>query len=63
MDNPKYKAGDTVWHMFVGMPIETKVKEYVGGKEKLYKCFFYLTTAHFREYQLYPTKEDLLNSM
>ena len=59
----KYKVGDEVWYIFVGMPIQSKVYEIIGGKEKLYRCKFYLQATVFREEELFPTKEELLKSL
>jgi uncharacterized protein YodC (DUF2158 family) len=57
-----YKIGDEVWYRFVGKSIKSKVVE-VNEKTGLYRCTFYATTATFRENELYPTKEELLNSL
>lgn len=59
----KYNIGDEVWVKFIGRPLKSKVYEIIGGKEKLYRCAFYLTTATFREDELFPTKEELLKSL
>ena len=56
----KYKVGDEVWYNFIGISIQSKVYEVIGGKEKLYRCKLYLQAATFREEELFPTKEELL---
>jgi uncharacterized protein YodC (DUF2158 family) len=58
----KYKTGDEVWYRFVVNTIKAKVIE-VNAKTGLYRCTFYATTATFRENELYPTKEELLNRL
>lgn len=59
----KYKVGDEVWYCFMGLYIKSRVLEIVGGKERLYRCLFYLTSSYFTEEELFPTKEALLNRM
>lgn len=59
----KYNIGDEVWFSFIGKPIKSKVYEIIGGEEKLYRCGFYLQSATFSEDELFPTKEELLNSL
>lgn len=56
----KYKVGDEVWFWFVGMAIKSEVYDVIGGKEKLYRCEFYLQSATFSEDELFPTEEELL---
>lgn len=56
----KYNIGDEVWYCFVGNAIKGKVVDFKRG---LYHCTFYLTTATFREEELFPTKEELLESL
>ena len=58
----KYKVGDEVWYYFMGLSIKSRVLEIAGGKERLYRCLFYLTSSYFKEGELFPTKEALLNS-
>ena len=59
----KYNIGDEVWFKFLNEPFKSKVYDYIGGKEKLYRCKFFLQTAACREDELFPTKEELLNSL
>ena len=59
----KHNVGDEVWLLFLGKPFKSKVYQVIGGKEKLYRCEFYLQSATFREDELFPTKEELLKSL
>lgn len=59
----KYNIEDKVWFKFINEPFLSKVREYIGGKEKLYRCKFFLTTCVCREDELFPTKEELLKSL
>ena len=59
----KYNIGDEVWFKFIDEPYKSEVYDYIGGKEKLYRCKLYLQSAAFREEDLYPTKEELLKSL
>lgn len=60
---PKYNIGDEVWFKFINEPFKSVIREYIGGKEKLYRCKFFLTTCVVREDELFPTKEELLKSL
>lgn len=59
----KYKVGDEVWFRSVGNIFKSNVVKVIGGKEKLYRCTFYLTTSVFREEKLFPSEEKLLKSL
>lgn len=59
----KYNIGDEVWFMFLNKPFQSKVYAYVGGKEKLYRCKFFLQSTCEREDRLFPTKEELLKAL
>ena len=63
MEEYKYKIGDEVWYYFINRPIKSEVYKIIGGKEKLYKCRFYLQATTFREEELFSTKEELLKSL
>lgn len=56
----KYNIGDEVWYNVVGNAVKDKV---VAIERGLYRCTFYMTTAHFRDEELFPTKEELLKSL
>lgn len=60
MEEPKYKIDDEVWFMFINEPFKSKVRTYVGGEEKLYRCSFFLTTCVKREENLFKSKEELI---
>lgn len=61
----KYNIGDKVWHRFVGNNIKTTIRDikidYKGVPT--YYCDFFLSAIPFREDELFPTKEELLNSL
>lgn len=59
----KYNIGDEVWFMFINEPFQSKVYDYIGGKEKLYRCKFFLQSTYEREDRLFPTKEELIKSL
>ena len=59
----KYNIGDEVWFKSLNEPFKSVIREYIGGKEKLYRCKFYLTTCVCKEDELYSTKEELLKSL
>lgn len=60
----KYKVGDKVWFRFVSHNIQTTIRKIkISHKEILYLCDFYLTTASFREEELFPTEEELINHL
>lgn len=56
----KYNIGQEVWYRVVGNAVKGKV---IAIERGLYRCTFYMTTAHFREEELFPTKEELLKSL
>lgn len=61
----KYKVGDKVWFRFISHNHRTTIRkikiDYKGVP--LYFCDFYLTTASFREEELFPTEEELINHL
>lgn len=56
----KYNIGDEVWYNIVGNAVKGKV---VAIERGLYRCTFYMTTAYFRDEEIFPTKEELLKSL
>lgn len=61
----KYNIGDEVWYRFVGDNIRTTVRkiEFDYKGVPTYFCYFFLSTAPFREDQLFSTEEELLKSL
>lgn len=61
----KYKIGQKVWHRFVNTNIKTTIRnikfDYKGVPT--YFCDFYLTTAAFREEELFESEEELIRSL
>jgi hypothetical protein len=61
----KYNVGNKVWHRFVSNNICTKVRrievDYKGVPT--YFCDFFLSVIAFREDELFPSEEELLNSL
>lgn len=61
----KYKIGQKVWHRFVSSNIKTTIRnikfDYKGVPT--YFCGFYLTTAAFREEELFESEEELIRSL
>ena len=62
INEAKYNIGDEVWFNSINTPFKSKVRQYIGGKEKLYRCKFFLTTCVCREDELFPTEEELIKS-
>ena len=60
---PKFNVGDEVWFLFLGKPFKSKVYEYIGREEKLYRCAFFLQSSTFREDELFATEKELLESL
>ena len=59
----KFNIGEEVWVLFLGKPFKSKVYQYIGGEEKLYRCAFFLQSSVYREDELFATKEELLDSL
>lgn len=58
----KYNVGDKVWHGGAGYSIKSTVRNikiYKGVPT--YYCDFFLSVIAFKEGELFPTKEELLN--
>ena len=60
---PKFNVGDEVWLLFLGEPFKSKVYQYIGGEEKLYRCAFFLQSSVYREDELFATEKELLDSL
>lgn len=59
----KFNIGDEVWVLFLGKPFKSKVYQYIGGEEKLYRCAFFLQSSVYREDELFATEKELLDSL
>lgn len=61
----KYDIGQEVWYRFVSSNIKTAIRDikidYKGVPT--YFCDFYLTTAAFREEDLFEFEEELIKSL
>lgn len=63
----KYNIGDEVWFMFDGKPLNGKIariSEYTIKVEVIFKDGKeYLFSRDIKDFKLFPTKEELLNSL
>lgn len=61
----KYKVGDEVWYRFISHNMRTTIRRIKIDHKgvPLYFCDFYLTTASFKEEDLFATEEELINHL
>lgn len=58
---PKYSIGQKVWYLSINKPFSSVVRDIIDlNNGVLYRCSFFLTTAVFRQDELFESYEALM---